>query len=95
MVFVCTCAIVRVQRTTLGGVLSCQIKVGVSCGAGAFTWVQALGLQVHTITPCPHPFKTFCVEVRQQTERVSFPLYHMGFRDLTQVLRLGSKPLTC
>lgn len=58
MVFVCTCAIARVQRTTLGGVLSCQIKVGVSCGAGALTCgvVQALGLQVYAITPGPHPF---------------------------------------
>lgn len=53
MVFVCTCAIARVQRTTLGGGLSCQIKVGVSCGCGV---VQALGLQVYTITLGPHPF---------------------------------------
>lgn len=37
------------------------------------------------------PLKIFCVAVRQQAERVRLSLYHMGFRDLTQVLRLGTQ----
>lgn len=93
MVFVCTCAIAHVQRTTLGNVLSCQIKAGYQLWGSSFYLQSSPGAGVTGAYHYTRPslLLRYCVAVRQQAERVRFPLYHMGFRDLTQVLRLGSQ----